>query len=122
MKMTTKDKEFLERLKPLCEKGDVSVEMKEGVLRHLVLRKNYGSKVARAFGMSRQGVRWRFQRLFNHIYVEAYCTILFIETAFGTHLRQQAMAIARQRFELRQRVRQGGGRDASGFQYGKQQG
>jgi len=122
MKMTTKDKEFLERLRPLVESGDVSIEMKEDGVKRLVLRKNYGSKIARVFRMTRQGVRWRFQRLFNQIYVESYLTILFIESAFGTHLRQQAMTIARERFEMRRRVREGSGRDVFHYHHGKHKG
>jgi hypothetical protein len=55
------------------------------------------------FGMTRQGVRWRFQRLFNEIYVHAYITICWVESNFGTELREKALAIARERLELQKR-------------------
>ncbi len=42
----------------------------------MVLRGTYGGKVHEAFRMTRQGVRWRFWRLFNDIYVSAFETIL----------------------------------------------
>jgi len=51
--------------------------------------------------MSRQGVRWRFQRLFSHVYVEAFETILMIEKMFGTQLREHAIRISRERYEAR---------------------
>jgi hypothetical protein len=54
--------------------------------------------------MTRQGVRWRFQRLFNEIYVSAYETIYWIESQFGTALRQDALAIARERIRDRKNL------------------
>jgi hypothetical protein len=54
--------------------------------------------------MSRQGVRWRFYRLFNEIYIEAYEIIFWVESNFGTELRQKAMEIARERVELRKKA------------------
>ena len=51
-----------------------------------------------------QGVRWRFWRLFNDIYVSAYETILFIERNFGPKLRDGAIDIARQRFQIRREM------------------
>jgi hypothetical protein len=54
--------------------------------------------------MTRQGVRWRFQRLFNEVYVSAYVTIYIVESLFGTALRQKAMEIARERVELRRKA------------------
>jgi len=33
--------------------------------------------------MSRQGVRWRFYRLFNEVYIEAYEIIFFVESNLG---------------------------------------
>jgi hypothetical protein len=100
MKLTVKDKDFLERLKTLLESKDLSIELKEDGLKRLVLRKNYGDKITSHFNMSRQGIRWRFKRLFNEIYVNAYCTIHWIESNFGTELRQKAMEIARERVDL----------------------
>ena len=104
MKLTHKDKDFLERLKPLLEERELTIELKKDGLKRLVLRQNYGDKVEKTFNMSRQGVRWRFYRIFNEIYVEAYEIIFWVESRFGTELRQKAMEIARERVELRKKV------------------
>ena len=61
--------------------------------------------------MSRQGVRWRFWRLFNEVYVSAYETIYLMESQFGTQLRQQALAIAKERVEMRKKHQQMGNFD-----------
>lgn len=105
MKLTSKDKEFLEKLRVLFDQHELAIEPKRGIVTRLVLRKNYGARVETQFGMTRQGVRWRFQRLFNDIYVNAYTTILWVESNFGTHLRNDAMAIARERLELYRKAR-----------------
>ena len=104
MKLTHKDKDFLEHLKPLLEEKELTIELKKDGLKRLVLRQNYGDKVEKTFNMSRQGVRWRFYRLFNEIYVEAYEIIFWMESHFGTELRQKAMEIAKERVELRKKV------------------
>jgi hypothetical protein len=104
MKLTVKDKDFLERLKALLEEKELAIELKQDGLKRLVLRQNYGDKVEKTFKMSRQGVRWRFYRLFNEVYVSAYETIYFVEGFFGTELRQRAMEIARERVELRKKA------------------
>jgi len=70
----------------------------------MVLRGNYGDKVHRAFHMSRQGVRWRFWRLFNDIYVSAFETILFIERTFGSGLRPYAIQISQERYKQRRAI------------------
>ena len=111
MKLTQKDREFLERLKMLLESKDLSVEMKEDGYKRLVLRQNYGTKIESCFKMTRQGVRWRFRRLFNEIYSNSYETIYLIESQFGTQLRQQALAIAKERVEIRKRHQQMGNFD-----------
>ena len=67
----------------------------------MVLRGTYGDKVHRAFRMSRQGVRWRFWRLFNQVYISAYDAILLVETTFGTQLRDHAIRISKERYALR---------------------
>jgi hypothetical protein len=103
-KLTDKDKTFLEKLKALLDEKDLCIEFREEELKRLVLRKNYGERIEREFNMTRQGVRWRFQRLFNDIYPSAYEVLLFIESAFGIELRQQAMAMARQRAQLRKKA------------------
>jgi hypothetical protein len=108
MKLMLKDKEFLEKLKALVESKDLSIELKQDGIKRLVLRQNYGDKIQTAFGMTRQGVRWRFQRLFNDIYVSAYESIYFVESQFGTALRQKALEIARERVELRRKAQKMG--------------
>jgi len=37
--------------------------------------------------------------LFNHVYVEAFLTILMIEKTFGTQLREHAIRISRERHQ-----------------------
>ena len=87
MKLTQKDKTFLETLKQLMDSKDIRVELKPDRPSYMVLRGTYGEKIHRAFRMTRQGVRWRFWRVLNDIYVSAFTTILFIEKTFGTQLR-----------------------------------
>ena len=104
MKLSNKDKDFLERLKALLDSKDLYIEMKEDGLKRFVLRQNYGDKIYSSFNMTRQGIRWRFHRLFNEIYVNAYLTIFWIESNFGVELRQQAIEIARERIALSKKV------------------
>ena len=108
MKLTSKDRTFLAKLKALLDEKDLSIELREDGLKRLILRQNYGDRIEQAFGVTRQGVRWRFQRLFNEIYVEAYERIWWIESHFGTDLRQHAIAIAKQRIELHRRAQKMG--------------
>ncbi len=84
------------------ESKDLYVELKPDQPSRMVLRGTYGEKAHKAFRMTRQGVRWRFWRLFNDIYVSAFETILFIEKVFGTELREHAIRISRERYALRQ--------------------
>jgi len=102
MKLTEKDKIFLETLKTLMESKDLWVELRPDQPSRMVLRGTYGEKVHNTFRMTRQGVRWRFWRLFNDIYVSAFETILFIEKVFGTELRDHAIRISREKYALRQ--------------------
>ena len=104
MKLTLKDKDFLEHLRILLDSKDLSVELKYDGLKRFVLRRNYGDQIESAFNLTRQGVRWRFQRLFNEIYVSAYECIYVVESLFGTDLRHKAMEIARERVELRKKA------------------
>ncbi len=104
MKLTEKDKTFLENLKNLMESKDLWVELKPGKPSHMVLRGTYGEKIHKAFRMTRQGVRWRFQRLFSDIYVNAFEVILLIEKTFGTQLREYAIRISKERYALRQEI------------------
>jgi len=84
------------------ESKDLWVELKPGQPSHMVLRGTYGDKVYRAFRMTRQGVRWRFLRIHNDVYVSAFTTILCIEQIFGTQLRDHAIRISKERYALRQ--------------------
>ena len=70
----------------------------------MVLKGTYGERIHKTFRMTRQGVRWRFQRLFNHVYVEAFETILMIEKTFGAQLREYAVRISKERYTLREKV------------------
>jgi len=78
----------------------------------MVLKGTYGEKVHKTFRMTRQGVRWRFQRLFSNVYVEAFETILMIEKTFGTQLREYAVRMSRERHELRREIVNSGFRSA----------
>ena len=104
MKLTEKDKVFLEQFRMLMETRDLWVELKPDRTSYMVLKGTYGEKIHKTFRMSRQGVRWRFRRLFNEIYVSAFETILFIEKTFGTELREYAIRISKERYALRQDV------------------
>lgn len=104
MKLTEKDREFLERLGELMKTRDLSVKLKIDRPSYMVLRGTYGDKISRAFRMTRQGVRWRFQRIFNDIYVSAFSTILLIETSFGTELRDYAIQISKERYAMRKEL------------------
>ena len=86
------------------ESKDLWVELKLNRPSYMVLKGTYGEKIHKTFRTTRQGVRWRFYRLFNQVYVEAFETILFLEKVFGTQLREYAVRISRERYELRQEV------------------
>jgi len=55
--------------------------------------------------MTRQGVRWRFNHVFNKVYVEALTAVLMVESEFGTELRGQAITIAKERITLWQEAK-----------------
>jgi hypothetical protein len=120
MKLTSKDKTFLCNLRGLLEEKQLRIELKDDGLKHLVLRQNYGDRIERVFGMTRQGVRWRFQRLFNEVYVEAYERVWWIEANFGTDLRHHAIAMAKERIELRKQVQKVGALCLSRREIGKE--
>jgi hypothetical protein len=90
------------------ESKELSVELKPGHPSYMVLRGTYGDRVHDAFRMSRQGVRWRFQRLLGDVYVSAFESILFVERTLGAQLRDHAVRISKERYELRQRLREAG--------------
>lgn len=101
-----------------CE--DLWVDLRLDCPSYMVLRGNYGQRIHQAFGMTRQGVRWRFQRIFNDIYVSAFETILFIEKTFGSQLRDNAIRISRERYAARKALRPVF-RSADGLARGQQQ-
>ena len=104
MRLTEKDRGFLEKLRELVDSKDLWVELKPGEPSYMVLKGTYGEKIYKAFRMTRQGVRWRFQRLFSQVYVEAFQTILLIEKTFGAQLREHAVRISKERYGMRQKV------------------
>ena len=104
MKLTEKDKTFLETLKTLMESKDLHVELRHDQPSYMVLRGTYGKKIYKAFRMTRQGVRWRFWRVFNDIYISAFESILFLERTFGTQLREHAIRISKERYALRREI------------------
>ena len=105
MKLTQKDKEFLENLRKLMESKELWVELRPGKPSYMVLRGTYGDHIDRAFHMTRQGVRWRFHRLFNDVYVSSFESVLLIEKVFGPQLREHAVRISQERYTIRQEAR-----------------
>ena len=106
MRLSGKDMEFLERLRELLDADVVWIERTADQPSRFVLRGNYGSRVEDRFRLTRQGVRWRFQRLFNDLYVDSFAVLLFIEKQLGPRFRQDALVIAHERFVLRQKALQ----------------
>ena len=94
-------------MKKLTESKDLWVELKPDEPSYMVLKGTYGEKIHKTFRVTRQGVRWRFQRLFNQVYVEAFLTILMIEKIFGSQLREYAIKISKERHKLRQESQKG---------------
>jgi hypothetical protein len=68
----------------------------------MVLKGTYGEKIHKTFGVTRQGVRWRFQHIFGKIYVEAFLAILAVEKIFGTQLRDYAIRISKEQYTARE--------------------
>jgi hypothetical protein len=114
--MSEKDKVFLEKLRKLIDSKDLRVELRCGQQSYMILKGTYGEKIHKAFGVTRQGVRWRFQHLFGKKYVESFETIMFIEKIFGSQLRDYAIRISKERYALRQRVLQRSFEDGTTFQ------
>jgi hypothetical protein len=98
MKLTEKDIVFLSTLKRLVEYADLRVVRRDD---RLILRQNYGDHIESNFRMTRQGVRWRFQRTMD-MYVSAFQTILLIEQTLGTEMRELAIAASRARHAMAQ--------------------
>jgi hypothetical protein len=102
-------------LSQLMDSKDLSVELKPDNPSRMVLCGTYGEKIHKTFRMTRQGVRWRFQHLFGDIYIKAFETILLIEKTFGTQLREYAIRISQERYELRQKIENSGFQNADEF-------
>lgn len=83
------------------------VELRVGSPSRMVLKGTYGEKIHKIFGVTRQGIRWRFQHIFGLDYVNAFETILLIEKIFGTELREYAIRISREKYQLRQKIKKG---------------
>ena len=96
MKLSEKDIAFLDTLKRLMEHNDLRVQRRR---ERLTLRQNYGDHIASNFRMTRQGVRWRFQRTMD-MYISAFQTILLIEQTLGSEVREMAIAASKARLEL----------------------
>ena len=90
------------------ESKDLWVELKPDNPSYMILRGTYGDKIYKSFRMTRQGVRWRFWRALNDIYVSAFESILLVERTFGTELREHAIRISKERYALRQEITQCG--------------
>ena len=95
-------------MKKLMDSKDLRVVLKPGEPSSMVLKGTYGENIHTTFGVTRQGVRWRFQHLFGQAYVQAFETIMFIEKIFGSQLRDYAIKISKERYGLRQRALQRG--------------
>lgn len=113
MKLTNKDKDFLEQLKRMLEQRDLEVVLKTDGRARMVLRGHYGDKLGRHLRLTRQGVYWRFDHIFNQAYVSAYETIYWLESTFGTSLRNHALTIAKERIGLRRKALETGFRSAA---------
>ena len=109
--ISEKDKVFLEKLKKLMDSKDLRVELRSGQPSYMILKGTYGEKVHKTFGVTRQGVRWRFHHLFGKKYIESFETIMFIEKIFGTELREYAIRISKERYALRQKAQHSGFED-----------
>ena len=96
MKLTEKDIAFLDTLRALTQETDLWVERRG---HRLILRKNYGEQIERRFKMTRQGIRWRFQRVAD-MYLSSFQTILKIEQTFGTDIRPIAIEASKHQAKL----------------------
>ena len=93
-------------MKKLMDSKDLKVVLKPGEPSSMVLKGTYGEKIHKTFGITRQGVRWRFQHLFGQAYVRSFETIMFIEKIFGSQLREYSIRISKERYALRQKALQ----------------
>jgi hypothetical protein len=92
---------------------ELKVVLKPGEPSYVILKGTYGEKIHKTFGVTRQGVRWRFHHLFSQAYVRDFETIMCIEKTFGTQLREYAIRISKERYALRQKALQTGFQDGT---------
>jgi hypothetical protein len=85
---------------------DLRVELRPAEPSRMILKGTYGQKIHKAFGVTRQGIRWRFHHIFSDAYISAFETVLAIEKIFGTQLREYAIRISKERYSIRQRNNQ----------------
>ena len=93
-------------MKKLMDSKDLKVQLAPGEPSRMVLKGTYGENIHKTFGVTRQGVRWRFQHLFGQAYIQSFETIMFIEKIFGSQLRDYAIRISKERYALRQKALQ----------------
>ena len=86
------------------ETKNLWVELKLDNPSRMILKGTYGEKIHKTFGVTRQGVRWRFHHIFSDAYISAFETILAIEKIFGTQLREYAVHISREKYALRREI------------------
>ena len=73
----------------------------------MVLRGTYGDKLHQDVSRVAPGPALAVSEAVQpHVYVDAFETILFVETTFGTQLRDHAIRISRERYTLRQELTQ----------------
>ncbi len=92
---------------------DLRVELRPGSPSRMVLKGTYGENIHKTFGVTRQGVRWRFQHIFGKIYCDAFSAILAIEKNFGTELREYAVRISKERYAIQKEALSRGFQSAS---------
>ena len=113
MKLTNKDKAFLIELRKLLDRHAYEVVLKTDGRSRMVLRGRYRDAPGRHLNLTRQGVYWRFDHVFNGAYVSAYETVYWLESTFGPSLREHALTIARERVAMRRKAM------ANGLQQGE---
>lgn len=108
MRLTNKDKAFLDELRRLLDEKALEVVLKTDGRSRMVLRGRYGDRLGSRLHLTRQGLYWRFDHIFNQAYVQAYESIYWLESSFGPSLREYALTIARERIALRKRAQETG--------------
>jgi len=91
-------------LRKLLEDRSLEVVLKTDGRSRMVLRGRYGDKLGQHLHLTRQGVYWRFDHILNQEYVRAYETVYWLESTFGTSLREYALSIARERVAMRRKA------------------